>query len=751
VRQIKTFAAFGLVVACGVAGAGLYKLLHRADDPAHQPNSPVASHDGGQASAPQSSNVQSVTAATDGTEATPSTPIAQAPPSEIAAAEPHHTDPAPEAPASEPPTSAIAAQPRTETTFPAPDPRRMADEMAEADDDLRHGDWASAHKKYSNYLNAETSDLVLMFRDALCMESLGLLDDAAECYQLLAKRAPTAAWKGFARWGLARVLFAKGHTNVALRHGCELWLNRDRTATLWQGELAHWLGHQMYHRALATLPSDLLLDNALASCSTTVRTADLIAYCNEIHAAELGQNPGLLTTGARSVEDPDRSLAIRLETGQITIREAIIRVAAIAGWTLEWAGNSEELARVHVCSASVTAAPEALLDALCEPTGLDWRLNEGAVSVVDASGQSDESRNRHELDMASRFLLQALALDTSSRWTCYSQLGLAQIAAARGEMAVAQKQLENLVEGNPRSGIVAEAWFDLGKLRYRNQQHGEAIAAFRRCVDHSSGTLEPIANMYLGRLLLESDDARKAVIPLRRAAALATGRTRPQAIMALAGAHLAAGRPEAAHEVLRASQPELAAETSRDAAAFLSTFSQVRAAQDSYRLKYDRQNLLSAVSHVHPADFFGSEGGVLIVEAYDELGLPGEADAVCRQICETLPACPIRHRLELKIADHARQNGDLARSEETYRSMARCETAAIRLAATQRLCDQLLSQTRLDDAQLAAVACLNSCEESADQLAALRLLGRCLEQKGDRINAALCFAGAKPELKSPVP
>jgi hypothetical protein len=70
----------------------------------------------------------------------------------------------------------------------------------------------------------------------------------------------------------------------------------------------------------------------------------------------------------------------------------------------------------------------------------------------------------------------------------------------------------------------------------------------------------------------------------------------------------------------------------------------------------------------------------------------------------------------------------------------------------QRLCDVLLTAGRLDDSQANAMIWLNAASSPEEQTSALRALGRCLERKGDRINAALCFAGSTPHLEStPVP
>jgi hypothetical protein len=248
-------------------------------------------------------------------------------------------------------------------------------------------------------------------------------------------------------------------------------------------------------------------------------------------------------------------------------------------------------------------------------------------------------------------------------------------------------------------------------------------------------------------MLLEFEDPAKATLALRRSAALAPPQIRPHATLALAAAHLAAGHPGQANEVLRVAEADLKDARFRDAAAFLSTLSQVRAARDPWKLKSDQRNLVAALSHVRHDDIFGWEGAALISEAYFALGLPAEGVAVCQHAVEHMPDCPLRSRLRLMLVEDACNRGDLSLAESTLRELISSREKLTRAESFRRLCELLLKMDRIDDAQKACLDWLDAVDSPLEQSDALRHLGRCLERKGDRLNAALCYAGTRPHLK----
>ena len=129
--------------------------------------------------------------------------------------------------------------------------KKRTAEILRADEQFREGRIASAMKLYGAAIEAHPTvlDPMVQFRCALCAESLGMFDEAAEKYQMLADATPSSAWKGFAQWGLSRVLFEQQKPELAHRITTELWLNQETSARLWRSELLHWHAHLLYRRA----------------------------------------------------------------------------------------------------------------------------------------------------------------------------------------------------------------------------------------------------------------------------------------------------------------------------------------------------------------------------------------------------------------------------------------------------------------------------------------------------------------------
>ena len=166
--------------------------------------------------------------------------------------------------------------------------KRRTGEILRADEQFREGHIAQAMKLYGAAIESHPSvlDPMVQFRWTLCAESLGMLDEAAERYQMLADASTATAWKGFAQWGLSRVLFEQQKTELAHRITTELWLNQETSARLWRSELLHWHAHLLYRRVSGDVNTRLLDDKTLAGCKIVVRPTLLLEIASRIHASE---------------------------------------------------------------------------------------------------------------------------------------------------------------------------------------------------------------------------------------------------------------------------------------------------------------------------------------------------------------------------------------------------------------------------------------------------------------------------------
>ncbi len=628
--------------------------------------------------------------------------------------------------------------------------RRRTAEILRADEEFRDGKIASAMKLYGAAIEAHPSvlDPVVQFRWALCAESLGLLDEAAERYQLLADATASPAWKGFARWGLSRVLFDQQKTELAHRIAADLWLNQEQSARLWRSEMLHWHAHLRYRRVVGDVTARLLDDRMFIGCRIAVRPADLLEIAARIHASETAapfDPPAVAEVPPTTGKSPDAMYA-QYKSAGASVYEAITQFGGAAHWDVQWSSGAEQLARTHRVRAAINRGNVGcLLDALCDGPRLMWTFENQTLRLSELTERGAAAARAFQLQSAGRAAREAIDLYREVRWSPYSQLALAHVQALQGLPVAARRSLEDLIANSPKGDLLGEAWFNLGKVNLSENSIDLAIAAFQRCLDYSMGSgLEPIANLYLGRLLLEANEAKRAVIFLRRSLALAATRDRGTAALTLGAAYLLAGQPQNTAEILRSNQNWLDVESTRDAAAFLSCLAQVQGGHDPTRLKYDLRSLMTSISHVRSEQFFGRSGAVLIAMAYRELGLNGEAADICRDAIAHMPPCALRMKLELMLVDELLDRRDFEATEAQLRTIADSANEEVRLMAYERLCALLLERDRTDDAEAAAAAWLKACSTPEQQAIALRGLGRCLQKKGDYLNAALCFSGSMP-------
>lgn len=749
---------FGLAAACAVAGAGVRGLLLAPRSPAenaeqrqtHAENKTAHKTPQQSGSIPHAEQVEKPSAVHEnsahlasGDQALPDAP------------EGRH-NPSPSNNPSDPDTKQpqVDGRPRpmppTGARLTEKAEKRRAAEILRADDDFRDGKIASAMKLYGAAIEAHPSvlDPVVQCRWALCAESLGLLDEAAERYQMLADATASQAWKGFARWGLSRVLFEQQKTELAHRIAADLWLNQEHSARLWRSELLHWHAHLLYRRASGDLSARLLEDGTLAGCRIAVRPGELLEIAARIHASETASPfdpPAAAEIPTTTGRDPEAMYA-QYKSGGATVFEAINQFCGAAQWSVQWSSAAEQLAQTHRVRASVSRGSIAcLLDALCDGPRLIWTWDDQVLRICEAAERTADESRQYQLRSAGRSAREALELYRDVRWSPYSRLALAHVEALRGMPVAARKSLEDLIANSPKGDLLAEAWFNLGKVSLQENAVDKAISSFQHSIDHAMGSgLEPIANLYLGRLLLEANEPRRAVVPLRRSLALAATRDRGTAALTLGAAYLLADQPQNTAEILRSNQNWLDVEATRDAAAFMSCLAQVQGGHDPTRLKYDLRSLMTSISHVRSKQFFGRSGAVLIAIAYRELGLNGEAADICRDGIAHMPPCALRMKLELLLVDELLDRRDFDATEAQLRSICQSSNQEVRHIAHQKLCELLLEWNRRNEAEALALVWLKTCSTPTEQATALRGLGRCLQLKGDYLNAALCFSGSMP-------
>jgi len=148
------------------------------------------------------------------------------------------------------------------------------------------------------------------------------------------------------------------------------------------------------------------------------------------------------------------------------------------------------------------------------------------ICIVDVNttrfstrAEADTKRERAFLhQVAQRALRQALLADTSHAWAPAALLELGNRAAADAQWKEAASWYNRVSRDVPSSGVVPAAYFNLGQIYLRTQEYAKARQALFRAIDQAPGhELALRAYLRIGQLYLDEDNARDAVLHLRRA------------------------------------------------------------------------------------------------------------------------------------------------------------------------------------------------------------------------------------------
>jgi tetratricopeptide (TPR) repeat protein len=257
-----------------------------------------------------------------------------------------------------------------------------------------------------------------------------------------------------------------------------------------------------------------------------------------------------------------------------------------------------------------------------------------------------------------------------------------------------------------------------------------------------------VAYLYVGRLLLDGEQPRRAVMPLTRATQWsAEGEIRTKAVLGLAAAHLLNGHPETANDVLMDFRSDV--ESQSRLAAFISALARYRAVNHPTRRLYEGQALLTALDPVDTGDFFGRYSWYLRGRAYEDLLLPEMAVEVYRESLAAEEHPPYHDAIVYGLASCLVDIGDLEGARLQLTGLMENSAPEWQRKAAFRLCRLQLDGDEALAASRTARMLVDQCTTQQDKVQALELLGEAFQQMGDHAAAALCFAGTVPGEASP--
>jgi tetratricopeptide (TPR) repeat protein len=650
------------------------------------------------------------------------------------------------------------AQPATTARETAKDPAKslaatqyLANQMEQADDDLRSGAFARAIRKYQALEKKSTGDVSagLEFRLALCAEVMGNYAEAIDAYQRLVRHSSRRNWVGVSTFGEARCLVSLGrHDAVQSDLLRRVMLDETTFNSTIRSELLHLLGRSQWHRLLPQEKANLLVDSTLSLPDWHPESHVTLDALQEAIQADNPPTESLQLTILQASEKDPREIFLKVHSASASPTKLINAIAGHCRFELQATPQSLQALdgrtlQIHVADRSLAM----ILDGLTIPFGNLWQLDGETIRVSAIREVSSDETRQFQTDAAERLLRTALLESPTSVQAGYTRLALGSLLFARSQLADAGHLFRQQAELTQQSTVVSDAAFNLAKCQLALKQPEDARKSFLSAVDSSGGNSDVrlAAYLYAGRLQIELGKNEDAITTLMYALSL-SDRTEmePQAAMILATAYLLAKNPQGASSVLAERRDALHDESLRDASAFLSSLSRFRAAVLPDRKEREGRSVVEAMAHLHPEKQFGAHWCLLMADAADELGLTQQSTDGYLQVLQMQPAKPLRDQALLKLASR-------------FQADRRLEDAHLLLTAVTPEDSQEFSQVaRLRNAEVAIDqgkprVAIEFCRELLNRRSTpelrretLRVMGRAYERLRNHRAAVYCFAGMVP-------
>ncbi|MFG0333792.1 MAG: tetratricopeptide repeat protein [Maioricimonas sp. JB049] len=631
------------------------------------------------------------------------------------------------------------------------DAQAVANALQQADERVAETSYAAALRMYQQLLPRTSGavNLHVRFRLALCAEVLDDTVTAQEHYRTVVAANIDPVLTRLARLGQVRIWERQGQFDVAIAALYREIVTQtdDAPGSVGIEEALHQLGHCLSRRATTGTTPGPLAPEYLMTPVPVVKPAELLALTRAVSAESLPQRPEELTVTQRLAPFAE-SVFLKVRYHQRSVADIFRAMVTASGWAPEVTPDAG--ARMVGRSISIDA-PELslafLLDSTLEPCGLAWKLTGNRIVVFEPPDVSSPEELQRRRLVAARALQYAVTHAPDHSWSPVSYMMLGELAASSGHATDALRIFRQAIRQFPRSASIADAWFNLGKIQLRLGDHEGALEAFYLAVDNvETHPLERIAYLYIGRILLERDDARKAVIPLRRGLALNEGTDlEAVAAMLLSSAYLMLDNPRGANSVLMTRRDQLRDRAVRDQAAFLASLIRYRGAGDPLVRQREAVTLITSLTHADPAAMFGGHWWILVGEAFRDVGMAFEEVSLYERCVRTTYRFPLRDQILLTLAQRRLQQGDSVDTKQLLKALSTDS-----LLGASHIADIMLAEVAFSagDPQLTIERCgllldrENLPESVRPQV--LRLMGRAYQAQGDHQSAIYCFSGLVP-------
>jgi len=642
-----------------------------------------------------------------------------------------------------PSTDNIAVDTRTAEVPPSDEELSRADAYGEqkflegdAVAALREFDWLAQHQDRS-------LDHRFHYRCAVCAEALKEYDRALTEYGVALSVASDETIRVLSRIGQARIWRSLGNADMATQvlAGAFLTNGNERRSAVVRPFVAYLLADSVLSEVISESAVPLTADNGVMFPAWKFDLFER-SLLSSIRAEETAGIP--IVSGVRLMtEDADPVLQANLP--RMGVRNIVDALCRAANRQTTWTDAAREA--VNGRSAEICLSNGSLslcLDGLTAPLGVVWTEQGDTISVSTAEEATKEVVIAVRRAAAHRALAHAVQQYPDFVLAPHARIAMGNLALQDGRYDEAERYYNAVFETAPRAMVRSDAWFNLAKLRLCCDRAEPALDAFWHVID-SGGSPEPaaVASLYIGRLLLEAEQPRRAILPLTRATQWThESPVRTKAVLCLAAAHLLYGNPKAANDVLMDFRSDV--ETQSREAALLSALARYRAAESPTRKLFEGESLLTAAHPVSPTDFFGRYGWYLCGQVYEDLMLPEMAAEIYRAALNEPARPPYHDAMLFGLGSCLADSGDGAAAQASFNDLLQNGGPDWQRRAGFRLCRVQLDLDQPADATRTARRLLELCTDKKDKSRALQLLGESYQRLGDHASAALCFAGSTP-------
>lgn len=592
-----------------------------------------------------------------------------------------------------------------------------------------------------------TGDERFHYHCGLCCEALGQFERALSEYGLALSAASDETLIALCRLGQARVWRAIGHVDMARLMLAPVWLTNDHPdrAPPARPFAAYLLADALVSECMAETAAESTDDSGLLlpRWEFDILEQSLMRTAPNRKAESGRVLSGVQVIAVKTGDSLDVELQCRLNRMSLTnLIDALCRAAGIRTTWTPTARQAVSGRTAEICLSR--ARLPMCLDALTATVEVVWVPGNREIRLLARSEADRSILEAYHRAAARRALEHAVEQHPDFRLCPYALVALGNLCFQEQRFADAERYYKEMVSTYPRSVARSDASFNLGKLYLRHNRPDPALESFWRVVDGGAPpATASAAYLYIGRLLLDAEQPRRAISPLIRATQLATESTvRTRSVLSLAAAYLLYGNPKGANEVLMDFRSDV--ESQELQGSFLSALARYRVASSRSQRLYDGEALLSAADTVRSEDFFGRYGWYLRGSAYQELLLPEVAAQVYEAALNADRPLPYRDAMAYGLGVCLSETGEPAQAAARFEEVMQYAGPQWRRRAAFRLCQLQLDTRQPQTAVRTARTLVDECTVQADKARAMQLLGAAYQQLGDHQSAALCFAGSLP-------